>query len=141
MHALRPADEGVSTPVEMMYLLVFCLVALVFLGYVGRLHAAGVEVSNVAQSAARSASQTGDPAAALRSARRVVASSPLASRCRGGGRTELRWAPSTAGTWQGGTVTVTVRCVVGGRSLTGLWSPGSRTIAMSDTQPIDRYHR
>ena len=50
-------DRGVMAPVEMMYLLVFCLLALALLTYVGRLHAAGVEVTNAAQSAARAASQ------------------------------------------------------------------------------------
>lgn len=60
----RDADSGVATPVEMMYLLIFCLLAVVFLGFVGRLHAAGVEVANAAQSAARAASMAPDPVAA-----------------------------------------------------------------------------
>jgi len=34
-----------------------------------------------------------------------------------------------------------VSCTVHNRSLTGVWAPGSRTVTMSDTQPIDRYQR
>ncbi|MCB0957712.1 MAG: hypothetical protein R2694_18390 [Ilumatobacteraceae bacterium] len=136
-----PRDRGIATPVEMMYLLAACLVALLFITYVGRLHAAGVEVTNTAQAAARAASQAANPAAALEAAQQVVAGSSLARRCDRGGATSLQWVPSTTGAWQGGSVTVTVQCEVRNQSLTGLWSPGTRTITMADTQPVDRYHR
>jgi Flp pilus assembly protein TadG len=141
MRADGLADDGVATAVEMMYLLVFCLVAIVFLGFVGRLHAAGVEVTNAAQSAARAASQAPSLAAAQQAADWVVEHSGLAARCDGGGHTTVGWVPSPSGTWQGGTVTVEVECSVTNTSLTGLWSPGKRTVIMRDTQPIDRYHR
>lgn len=134
-------EEGTATPVEMMYLLVFCIVAVVFLGFLGRLHAAGVQVTNAAQAAARAASLAPDPAAATRAAQSSVASSPLRSRCQGGARTLLSWAPSAAGTWQGGSVTVRVTCVVRNQQLTGVWSPGVRAVAMTDVQPVDRYQR
>ena len=32
-------EQGIATPVEMMYLLIFSLAAVVFLGFLGRLHA------------------------------------------------------------------------------------------------------
>lgn len=134
-------EEGTATPVEMMYLLFFCIVAVVFLGFLGRLHAAGVQVTNAAQAAARAASQAPDPTAATRAAQQSVAASPLRSRCQGGARTTLSWAPSAAGTWQGGSVTVRVTCVVRNQTLTGVWSPGVRTVAMTDVQPVDRYQR
>ena len=134
-------DAGVATPVEMMYLLVFCLVAVVFLGFVGRLHAAGVQVANAAQSAARSASLAPDPNSAQIAAADAVDGYGLQSRCTGGPTVEMSWNPSPSGSWQGGSVTVQVRCVVRNQSLTGVWSPGSRTVVVTDTQPIDRDQR
>lgn len=125
----------------MMYLLVFCLVAVFFLGYLGRLHAAGVEVTNAAQSAARAASQGSSESAARLAARASVSSGPLRTRCARGTDVAMTWAPSPLGTWQGGSVTVEVRCTVVSASLSGVWTPGVRTIAMRDTQPVDRYKR
>jgi Flp pilus assembly protein TadG len=135
------SEDGVATPVEMMYLLIFCIVAVVFLGFVGRLHAAGVQVTNTAQSAARAASIAPDPVTAQQAANAAVAASSLAGRCQGGGQVRLTWAPSSIGTWQGGSVTVQVSCTVRNQSLTGVWAPGVRTVIMRDTQPIDRYQR
>lgn len=136
------ADSGVATPVEMMYLLIFCLVAVVFLGFVGRLHAAGVEVANAAQNAARAASLAPDPVAAESAAQEAVATdSSLRSRCSDGPTVRLSWDASPAGSWQGGSVTIRVSCTVRNQALTGVWSPGSRTVVVSDTQPVDRYQR
>jgi hypothetical protein len=135
------SEDGVATPVEMMYLLIFCVVAVVFLGFVGRLHATGIEVTNVAQSAARAASLAPTPIAAQLAANGVVAASVLASRCEGTPAVSFSWDPSEAGSWQGGTVTVSVACTVRNQSLTGVWSPGARTVVMRDTQPVDRYQR
>lgn len=134
-------EEGIATPVEMMYLLVFCIVAVLFLGFVGRLQAAGVQVTNTAQSAARAASQAPDSAAARRAAETVVAQSALSTRCAGGAGVSVSWLPSATGAWQGGSVTVAVSCTVRNESLTGVWSPGARTVTMGDTQPVDRYRR
>ncbi|MFM7685253.1 MAG: hypothetical protein ACKPDI_04920, partial [Actinomycetota bacterium] len=61
MRASLRADDGVATPVEMLGLLVFCLLAVAFLGYLGRLHATGVMVTTAAQSAARAASIEATP--------------------------------------------------------------------------------
>ena len=138
LHELR-ADDGVATPVELMYVLVCCLVALAFLGFVGRLHAAGVEVANAAQSAARAASMEGTSRRAAKAAEDAVRKSVLSHRCGGGLATHLTWVPSSSGTWHGGSVTVEVTCTVTNESLAGVWAPGSRTIVMSDVQPVDRY--
>jgi hypothetical protein len=135
------ADDGVATPVEMLYLLVFTIVAVVFLGFLGRLHAAGVEVTNTAQSAARAASVAPSPVAAELAAMNIVESSSLAGRCASLPRTSFSWAPSSIGAWQGGAVTVEVSCTVKNQDLTGVWSPGARTVVMRDTQPVDRYQR
>ncbi|MCE9620991.1 MAG: hypothetical protein K8R99_01455 [Actinomycetia bacterium] len=137
----RGNDAGIATPVEMMYLLVFCLAVVAFLGFVGRLHAAGVQVANAAQSAARSASMAPDPNAAQAAALAAVDVYGLQTRCVGGPTVVMSWDPSPSGSWQGGSVTVDVSCTVRNQSLTGVWSPGSRTVAMTDTQPIDRYQR
>jgi Flp pilus assembly protein TadG len=134
-------DRGVATPIEMIAMVIATLAALVFLGFLGRLHAAGVQVTNVAQAAARAASLEVDAAAAERAAVGVLGSSPLRSRCQGGGRALLSWSPSPSGEWRGGSVTVTVECRVRLQSLTTLWVPGSRSVITSDTQPIDRYQR
>lgn len=139
MRAAR--DRGIVTPVEMMFVLIFALVALAFLTYLGRLHAAGIQVTNTSQAAARAASQAADSGQGQAAAHAAVARSALAARCAGGGSTVMAWTPSPSGTWQGGAVTVTVTCVVENASLSGMWSPGSRTISVSDTQPIDRYKR
>lgn len=134
-------EDGVVSAVEMMYLLIFCIAAVLFLGYLGRLHAAGVEVTNAAQSAARAASQAPSPAAALTAANEAARTALLGRRCEGGPRVSVAMLRAPDGTWQGGSVTVTVSCTVPLRSLSGVWAPGSRTVTMSDTQPVDRYQR
>lgn len=138
---MHDRDRGVLASVEMMYMLIFCLLAVALLTYVGRLHAAGVEVTNAAQSAARAASQTRGAGEALTAARESALRGPLSRRCSGGPSVSMSWRPSGIGTWQGGSVTVTVSCLVANESLSRIWSPGTRTVVMSDTQPIDRYKR
>ncbi len=132
-------DRGVATPVEMMLLLVVSIVSVVFLGFLGRLHAAGVEVTNTAQAAARAASLAPSPAAAELAVDDTVSASSLSRRC--APRAFVSWTPSATGAWQGGAVTVEVACTVRNQTLTGVWSPGSRTVVMRDTQPVDRYQR
>lgn len=134
-------DDGIATPVEMMQLVVFCVVALAFLGFVGRLHAAATQVTNTAQAAARAASQAADPESARLAASEMAASSTLDTRCDGGARVSLTWEPSPEGSWRGGSVTVELSCVVHNRALTGVWTPGVRTVVARDTQPVDRYQQ
>ncbi len=134
-------DGGVLAPVEMMFVLVLLLASLLFIGFLGRLHAAGVEIANTSQSAARAASLSGDSSLGAEAAADVVSGSSLAARCSTPPRTELAWTPSPQGTWQGGSVTVTVTCDIDQGELAGVWAPGTRTIRASDTQPIDRYQR
>lgn len=141
MRRLILDEHGLASPVEMMFMLVFCVLAVLFLGFVGRLHAAGVQVANVAQSAARSASLAPTPAAARTAATDVVRSSPLGPRCIGGARMSMSWRASAVGTWQGGAVRVSVSCTVSNQSLAGVWAPGTRSVAMADTQVVDRYRR
>jgi Flp pilus assembly protein TadG len=134
-------DHGVVAVVDVLFVAIACLAVVVFLGYLGRLHAAGVQVANASQAAARAASLSPNSTAAAAAAQEALDGSGLASRCAGGARSELRWSPSPVGTWQGGSVTVVVSCTVDNAALAGLWTPGSRTIAASDSQPVDRYTR
>lgn len=134
-------DRGVVTPVEMMFVLVFLLASVAFLGFLGRLHAAGVQVANTSQAAARAASLAPDADEGRRAAQATVDASSLGTRCRPSPVAELAWQPSSNGSWQGGSVTVTVSCAVANDELSGIWTPGSRTLRGSDTQPIDRYQR
>ena len=134
-------DAGIVTAIEMMYLIIFMLAAMVLFAYLGRLHAAGVQVSNTAQSAARAASLATDAAAGADAAQDAVDQSTLVSRCSTPPVADLMWDTSATGTWQGGSVTVTVRCRLDNDSLSGIWTPGARTVVVSDTQPIDRYQR
>lgn len=141
MVAPADRDHGVVTSVEMMYLLIASLVAVLFIGYLGRLHAAGIEVTTTAQSAARSASQARTSSEGLRVARAIAVAGPLTTRCVGGPALVLRWQRSAVGTWHGGSVTVEVRCTIRNARLTGVWAPGVRTVVVSDTQPVDTYRR
>ena len=141
MAAPLERDAGVVGAVDLLYLLLFGLVAVLFIGYLGRLHAAGVQVAHTSQAAARVASQASSSAAAGTSARAAVEASSLAARCDGALSTEVSWVPSPSGTWRGGSVTVTVACTLDNGELTGVWASGSRTITASDTQPVDRYQR
>jgi Flp pilus assembly protein TadG len=125
----------------MMFVLVFLLGSLVFLGFLGRLHAAGVQLGNTSASAARAASMASDAKAGQQAAQQAVMGSTLVSRCATAPTTELTWTPSATGSWQGGSVTVTVSCTVTNGELSGIWAPGTRTLRASDTQPIDRYQR
>lgn len=132
-------DGGIASPVELVFLAAVAVVGVLLVGHLGRLHAAGVQVAGAAQSAARAASLADGPRSAAVAADTSVGRSSLTDRCIRPPVVELRWEPSPSGSWRGGSVTVTVRCTVDGSSLGALWSAGERTIAMSDTQPIDRF--
>jgi Flp pilus assembly protein TadG len=137
----RHDDTGVVTSIELMYVCVFAMISIAFLGYLGRSIAAGVEVTNAAQDGARAASIARDPASAQTAAVAAISRSGLPSQCRGTANADFTWQPSEIGGWQGGTVTVTVTCQVTNRSLSTVWTPGVRTITVTDTQVVDRYRR
>ena len=134
-------DAGVVTPIELMFVCIFAMISVAFLGYLGRSVAAGVEVTNAAQDGARAASIALDPASAEAAAVAAVSRSGLPTNCRGTQFADFDWNPSDLGGWQGGTVTVTVSCQVTNQSLSSVWTPGVRTISVSDTQVIDRFRR
>lgn len=137
----HPRDAGVVTPVELMYLVVFVVVATGCITFLGRMHAASVEVNGVAQAAARAASMESSSRAGTAAARRTVESSMLSTRCTSTPSVDITWSPSARGTWHGGAVRVRVQCTVTNASLAGGLLPGTRTLSGTDSQPIDRYQR
>lgn len=135
------SDGGFVGVVDVVYLGIAALLAVVLLGYLGRLAAAGVEVTNAAQDGARAASIATTPSDAQAAAQGAAARSGLPDRCIGDASVAMTWQPSELGTWQGATVTVTVSCTVSNQSLSGVWSPGSRIVSVTDTQIVDRFQR
>lgn len=134
-------DAGFVNAVEVVYLGIAALVAITFLGFIGRLSAAGVQVTNASQDAARAAAIARDPNEARTAADAAVQRSGLPGRCLGDPSASMSWNPSDLGTWQGGTVTVTVSCNVSNQALTGVWTPGERTVTVRDTQVVERFRR
>ena len=144
----RPPDErllhgdgGFVGAVEVVYLGIAALLMVVFVGFVGRLAASGVQVTNAAQDAARAASIAGTPDEAAAAATAAVGRSGLPQRCTAEPAVSFDWAPSDLGTWQGAVVTVSVSCTVANQSLTGIWTPGVRTVTVTDRQVVERFRR
>ena len=135
----RHDDGGQAATVEVLLLLVVVLAGWFFLAYLGRLNAAAQNLENVAQSAARAASQTGDPTTAQTAATDVLTVSNLDLPCTTRPAPEVTFQSGTGGGWRGGTVTVRLHCQVRNHALGGVWGSGGRTITASDTQIIDRY--
>jgi Flp pilus assembly protein TadG len=134
-------DRGFVGSVEIVYLGIAALLAVVFLGYLGRLAAAGIQVTNAAQDAARAASLADDPTQAQTAVQDALRRSGLPQRCLGSPSASFRWQPSEIGSWRGSAVTVTVTCTVSNQSLSGIWSPGNRTLSVTDTQVVERFRQ
>lgn len=134
-------DAGFVSAVEVVYLGIAALVMITFLGFLGRLSAAGVQVTNSAQDSARAAAIARDPDEASAAAQSAVSRSGLPARCQGEPTAAFSWEPSELGTWQGAVVTVTVSCTVSNQTLTGVWTPGDRTVTVSDSQVVERFRR
>ena len=141
MNRLREREAGFVSAVEVVYLGIAALVIVAFLSYLGRLSAAGVQVPNSAQDAARAAAIAGNPDEARVAAQAAVSRSGLPQRCTGQPTAAMSWQPSELNSWQGAVVTVTVSCTVANQSLTGIWTPGSRTVTVSDNQIVERFRR
>ena len=132
-------DQGVAGPFEILSILMFALATMVFLGYLGRLNTAATRITTTARSSARAASLAPTPDAGQDIALNAVARAGLNGLCAGSPIAKYRWAPSAFGTWYGGSATVEVSCVVTNQSLAGILIPGSRTIVVADTQPVDEF--
>jgi len=128
----RPTDRGsvtleITLAIPLLVMLVFVLVGAL------RLANATVDVNAAAGAASRSASLARTPGVA-RTAAHATATANLDGRC-----TSLDVNVDTSAFGRGGSVTVTVRCTVPTRGLTGLKLPGSVTSSASSTSPIDVY--
>lgn len=134
-------DAGFVSAVEIVYLGIVVLAAIFFLGYLGRLGAAGVQVTNAAQDAARAASLQADADTAGSAAQQALARSGLTERCRTAPTATLQWVPEQPGQWPGSVVSVTVSCEVSNASLSGVWTPGVRTVTVTDAQIVERFRR
>ena len=139
MHRPGRDESGQAATIEVLLLLVVVLAGWFFLAYLGRLNAAGQNLENAAQSAARAASQTGDPTTAETAATDVLAVSNLDLPCTSRPAPDVTFHPGSDGGWRGGTVTVRLSCQVRNHTLGSVWTPGTRTITASDTQIIDRF--
>ena len=141
MTAVQHRDAGFVSAVEVVYLGIAALVMVVFLGFLGRLSASGIQVTNAAQDGARAAAIARDPDQAASAANAAVTRSGLPQRCQGGPSVSFSWEPSDLGTWQGALVTVSVSCTVANQSLSGIWTPGVRTVTVTDQQIVERFRR
>lgn len=113
--------------------LVALLLLVVFAGRVA--HSEG-DVRRAASEAARAASLTQSPEAAVEAAEQAVAANLRSS---GIGCSTLATDVDTDDFRPGGTVTVNVRCVASMADITLLGVPGERTFAARSVEVIDRY--
>jgi Flp pilus assembly protein TadG len=129
-------DGGQAAGPELMILLIFALAAWGVLAWLGRLNSTSQDVANTAQAAARAASIAPDPARGRAAANRAVSASGLPTPCAGTPQVAMRWDPGDNGTWTGGTVTVTLTCMIANDEP---FATAGRTVTVSDSQIVDPY--
>lgn len=137
--ARHGGDEGVAEPIEMLFLFMFALGFMVFLGYLGRMNSAATSLSSASRAAARAASLGAGPSDGEAQAQSLLSRTSLAVPCHGRPDLTFTWAPSREGSWYGGSATVTLRCTIANQSLTGVLVPGDRTIVARATEVIDAF--
>ena len=128
--------ERGSVSVELVILTPLLILLLMFVVAFGRLASARIDVNAAAAQAARAASIARDPAAATANAQQT-ASSALAGEhltC-----AHLSVDVDLSDFTPGGSVAVTVYCVVQLADLSGLAMPAAKTISDRFATPIDRY--
>lgn len=130
------SDEAGSVTAELVLLTPLLILLLLFVVALGRLAGARLDVEGAAAQAARAASIASDPSSAVAMARQT-ASAALGSDDVTCG--ELTVSTDTAQFAPGGSVAVTVTCVVGLSDLTGLRLPASESVTSTATSVIDTY--
>ena len=128
-------DAGSSTT-QMALLTPLLMMFLLFVVLCGRLAGAQIDVDAAASGAARSATLTRTPGAAIAGAERT-ARDTLSSRGVTCQSVDVR--VNTGGMRPGGAVTVTVQCRVRLSDLALIGVPGSRVVESSATSPIDTW--
>ena len=128
-------DRG-SVVTETVLVTPLLVVLVLFVVLCGRLGSTANDVETAASDAARAASIELSPAAAV-AAGQSTAAAVLAERSVGCSSRSV--VVSTGGLVNGGTVEVTVTCVVSLADLSGLGFPGSKTVTASAAEIVDRY--
>jgi Flp pilus assembly protein TadG len=129
-------DESGSVTVELVLLTPLLILFLLFVVSLGRLSGARLDVDGAAAQAARAASIAQDPTTAQAAAQQT-ATAALGSdheAC-----AQLNVTTNTAQFAPGGSVAVTVTCVVGLSEFTGLRLPASETVTSTANSVIDAY--
>ncbi|MGH9099159.1 MAG: TadE/TadG family type IV pilus assembly protein [Acidimicrobiales bacterium] len=135
LRRLRRDDAG-SVALELVLLTPLLLVFLLFVVALGRLASARLDVDGAAAEAARAASIATGPTAASAAAQQTAAAALGSAGVSCG---EFSVDADTARFAPGGSVAVTVTCVVGFSDLTGLRLPASESISSTATSVIDTY--
>jgi hypothetical protein len=123
----------------MIFLFMFAVGTMVFLGYLGRLNSTATALSSTARSSARAASLGATPVDGEAAANQLLDRTQLKIPCTNRPDLTFTWKPSPFGAWFGGSATVTLRCTVANQSVTGLLIPGDRTITASATEVVDAF--
>ncbi|MGH9055264.1 MAG: TadE/TadG family type IV pilus assembly protein [Acidimicrobiales bacterium] len=129
-------DESGAAATELVLLTPLLILMLLFVVALGRLAGARLDVDGAAAQAARAASIARDPATATAMARQT-ATAALGSA--GVTCADLTVGTDTAQFVPGGSVAVTVTCVVGLSDLTGLRLPAAESVSSTATSVIDTY--
>ena len=127
-------DRGDSAPLEAAILAPVLLAVLYFVVAFGRIGSTDTDVTHVARAAARAAATRQTPDAAVDAAHRI-AHTTLAAR--GVACVDLDVAVNTANFVAGGTVQVTVSCVVDLSDTKGVGLPGNRRTTATAIEVID----
>jgi Flp pilus assembly protein TadG len=127
-------ESGESGPLEAAILAPVFLGILYFVVAFGRVNATSADVTHAARSAARAAAAEQDSGLAVDAANRIV-NDTLADR--GVNCAELAVSVDTGSFGSGGSVTVTVGCLVDLSSAAGFPVPGSRRVTATAVEVLD----
>jgi Flp pilus assembly protein TadG len=129
-------DDRGSVTAELVLLTPLLILMLLFVVGLGRLSGARIEVDGAAAQAARAASIARSPATATLAAKQTVTSALGSDHitC-----AQLSVNTDTAQFTPGGSVAVTVTCIVSLADLTGLRVPASESVTTRSVAVIDQY--
>ena len=131
-----PRDDRGSVAVETAVVAPALVALLLLVVFAGRVAQSEGDVRRAASEAARAASLTQSPEAAVEAAEQAVAANLRSS---GIGCSTLATDVDTDDFRPGGTVTVNVRCIASMADVSLLGVPGERTFAARSVEVIDRY--
>lgn len=132
----RLRSEDGTIAVETAIVAPALLVLMLLIVYAGRAAQADADVQTAAAAAARAASMAGDPAGALAAAETVATGNLHTA---GIDCTHVSTDVDTGRFSPGGSVTVTVSCLMSNADIALLAVPGVRTSVATSTQPVDTY--